>query len=96
MLDDVGLRCIATHRTWDALAHQTQQEIDFHHVLGCDFTAIGSLPGAWNGVGADGFAQFVRDSAPVIAKLKAAGIRFGYHNHAWEFAPGGGQPPHVL
>ena len=27
------------------------------------------------------------DAAPVIATLKAApGIRFGYHNHAFEFA----------
>ncbi|RYG56885.1 sugar phosphate isomerase/epimerase, partial [bacterium] len=28
---------------------------------------------------------FVTDAEPVIAKLKAAGIKFGYHNHAFEF-----------
>lgn len=86
MLDDNGLRCIATHRGWDGLADDTEQEIDFHKTLGCDFTAIGGIPGEYGTLGADGYAQFVRDSVPVIEKLKAAGIRFGYHNHAFEFA----------
>ena len=86
MLDGLGLACIATHRSWDALRSQTEQEIEFHKTLGCDFTAIGSLPGEYQALGAEGYAAFVRDSAPVIARLKAAGIRFGYHNHAFEFA----------
>ncbi len=85
MLDDNGLQCIATHRAWDALAHQTDAEIDFHKTLGCDFTAIGGLPREYGGAGADGYRRFLRDAAPTIAKLKAAGIRFGYHNHDAEF-----------
>ena len=85
MLDDNGLKCIATHRNWDALAQQTEQEIEFHHTLGCDFTAIGGIPHDYNANGAEGYAQFVRDAAPVVARLKEAGIRFGYHNHAFEF-----------
>src|SRR5579871_4685522 len=66
LLDDNGLRCIATHRNWDDLAQRTEAETAFHKALGCDFTAIGGLPGNY---GAQG----------------AAGIRFGYHNHAHEF-----------
>ena len=85
MLDDNGLKCIATHRSWDALAENTAQEIDFHHTLGCDFAAIGGLPGAYQSQGEAGFRAFLRDSAPIIARFKDAGIRFGYHNHAWEF-----------
>ncbi|MDF2440658.1 MAG: hypothetical protein JWN98_1642 [Abditibacteriota bacterium] len=85
MLDDNGLQCIATHRSWDDLAKKTSQEIDFHQALGCGFTAIGSLPGSYREQGADGYAQFVRDAAPVVAQLKESGIRFGYHNHAFEF-----------
>ncbi|MDQ3815537.1 MAG: sugar phosphate isomerase/epimerase [Armatimonadota bacterium] len=85
MLDDNGLKCIATHRGWDDLANKTQQEIDFHQALGCDFTAIGSLPGSYRENGAAGYEQFVRDAEPVIARLKEAGLRFGYHNHAFEF-----------
>lgn len=102
MLDDNGLKCIATHRNWDDLVNNTEAEIEFHRTLGCDFTAIGSIPGAWskepsaymhNGV--QGFANFVRDAQPTIEKLKAAGLRFAYHNHAFEFERAGfkeGQP----
>ena len=85
MLDDNGLRCIATHRSWDSLAHETEQEIAFHHTLGCEFAAIGSLPAPYADTGAAGYAAFTRDAAPVIARLRDAGIRFGYHNHAHEF-----------
>ncbi len=86
MLDDAGLSCIATHRDWYDLQERTAQEIEFHRTLGCDFTAIGSLPREYQAFGADSYAAFVRDALPVIAQLKAAGIRFGYHNHAFEFA----------
>jgi sugar phosphate isomerase/epimerase len=84
MLDDAGLRCIATHRGWEALAQQTEAEIAFHQELGCDFAAIGGIPQNYRD-GAAGFRRFVQDARPTIAKLKAAGIRFGYHNHAFEF-----------
>src|SRR5262249_25959652 len=48
-------------------------------------------PKSYLSAGAEGYARIVRDAAPVIEKLKRAGIRFGYHNHDWEFqrtAPG--------
>ncbi len=85
LLDAAGIRCIATHRDWDSLANETAREIDFHRVMGCNYVAIGGLPGRFNADGADGCRRFVGESAPVIARLKEAGIRFGYHNHAHEF-----------
>jgi len=86
VLDDLGLSCMATHRSWNALRDQTAREIEFHQTLGCGFVAIGSLPHEYQAQGADGYGAFVRDAVPVIAQLKSAGIRFGYHNHAFEFA----------
>lgn len=85
MLDDNGLRCIATHRNWEDLLHHTEAEIAFHRTLGCDYTAIGSLPGRYKEQGASGYRQFAQDAVPVVAALKAAGIRWGYHNHDFEF-----------
>lgn len=85
MLDDNGLRCVATHRSWESLAYETEREIAFHHTLGCGFAAIGSLPRPYAEAGASGYADWARDAAPVIARLQNAGIRFGYHNHAGEF-----------
>jgi sugar phosphate isomerase/epimerase len=84
MLDDLELRCVATHRPWESLRDETESEIAFHRTLGCDYTAIGGL---WSGYeqSADGYRRFLYDAAPVIAMLEAAGIRFGFHNHAHEF-----------
>ena len=85
MLDDHGLKCIATHRSWDRLAGATSEEIDLHHALGCDYTAIGGIPQSYGADHAEGYRRFLADSKPVIAALKAAGIRFGHHNHSHEF-----------
>ncbi len=57
MLDDNGLKCIATHRGWDSLAQDTPREMAFHHTLGCDFAAIGSLPQSLRGKGGGGLRR---------------------------------------
>ena len=91
MLDDNGIRCIATHRSWDDLANNTQAEIDFHGVLDCDYVAIGGIPQPYRSQGEQGYRDFLEAARPVIQQLKAGGLTFGYHNHAHEFeriAPG--------
>ncbi|HEX8551821.1 MAG TPA: sugar phosphate isomerase/epimerase [Abditibacteriaceae bacterium] len=99
LLDDNGLKCIATHRSWDDLANKTEQEIEFHQTLGCDYAAIGSLPGGFGTPGAEAYSGWARDAQPTIARLKEAGIGFGYHNHAFEFArvePGDSHNPQTF
>ena len=85
LLDDNGLKCIATHRSWEDLVYNTDREIEFHQTLGCDYTAIGGIPFSYGEYNAAGYREWVKVAAPVIARLKDAGIRFGYHNHAFEF-----------
>jgi len=85
LLDAHGLRCIATHRPWDRLLNNTNEEIEFHQVLGCDFTAIGGIPTDQYPNSYEGFRNFLRDAQPIISRLKEAGIRFGHHNHSHEF-----------
>lgn len=84
ILDANNLKCIATHRSWDQLSKDTDNEIEFHKTVGCDFTAIGGIPSPYKEEGADGYKRWIDDAAPVIARLKAGGVRFGYHNHAFE------------
>jgi sugar phosphate isomerase/epimerase len=84
LLDDHGLRCIATHRSWERLVTQTEAEIEFHKTLNCDFTAIGGLP-AVPSEDYETYRTFIREALPVMEKLGAEGIRFGHHNHAREF-----------
>jgi len=82
-LDANGLVCCATHRPWKRLVENLDEEIEFHQTLGCDYVAIG---GIWE-YGQDGAAyrRFMADAKPVIEGLKAANIKFGYHNHSHEF-----------
>lgn len=84
MLDDHGLKCIATHRPWERFLKATAEEIEFHQTLGCDFAAIGGLGGVY-AHSFEGYRQFLAEAKPVIAELKAAGIRFAHHNHSVEF-----------
>lgn len=85
MLDDNGLKCVATHRAWDQLQKNLSKEIDFHKTLGCPLAAIGGIPGKIYGETYDGFRRWLADARAVIAGLKAEGIQFGHHNHAGEF-----------
>jgi sugar phosphate isomerase/epimerase len=89
MLDDNGLRCVATHRSWNDLSTNTNAEIDFHSTLGCDYTAIGGIPSEYGAGGISGYRQWVADALPIAKKLNDAGIRFGYHNHEYEFEKAG-------
>ena len=86
MLDDNGLKCIATHRPWDALINDTQAEIEFHQIVGCDYAAIGGINGNTHEQSIPGYRQWLQDASKMIADLKGAGIRFGHHNHSKEFA----------
>jgi len=84
MLDDHGLKCIATHRSLAALLNNVNAEIEFHQVLGCDYAAFGGIPGE-DSTNPAAYRNFVADAAAVIPKYKAVGIRFGHHNHSHEF-----------
>jgi sugar phosphate isomerase/epimerase len=84
LLDKYGLRCCATHRPLKRLLGATDEEIAFHKALGCDYVAVGSTAGDY-GMEPSSYRRFLEDARPVIAAFSAAGIRFGFHNHALEF-----------
>lgn len=84
MLDDNGLRCIATHRPWERLRTDPQAEIDFHLALGTSYCAIGGIPTDYERSFA-GYRLWLEDARTVIDALSPAGIRFGHHNHSHEF-----------
>ena len=85
MLDDHKLQCIATHRSWDSLRDRLDEEIAFHKTLACDYCAIGTIPATTYAPTYDGYRRWLDDARPIIAGLKAEGIRFGHHNHSREF-----------
>ncbi len=89
MLDDHGLKCIATHRGWAQLAEAPEAEIEFHRTLGCDYAAIGGMAPEYRQAKAAGYRKFIEESRPILRQFKEAGIVFGYHNHAHEFERAG-------
>lgn len=83
-LDEFGLKCVATHRPWKRLKNETDAEIAFHQALGCDYAGLGSTHADFGYEPTD-YRRFLDEAMPVIEAFKAAGIRFGVHNHAAEF-----------
>jgi sugar phosphate isomerase/epimerase len=105
-MEAAGLRCVSGHYSWNDLAPALDQIIDFHKQLGAHYI-ICSFPGfkdpsrlkdhsfanqvrsfnlddwRWNA------EQFNR----VGAKVKQAGLMFGYHNHTMEFGQQQGVVP---
>lgn len=91
IMDGEGLRICATHEPSPVILDETDKVIDRLKKLGCSFTAYPAP------VGIDLTDQvqldnLVRKLDVAGAKLRAAGLTLGYHNHAWEFVKFRGRP----
>jgi sugar phosphate isomerase/epimerase len=87
VLTDTGLKPIGSHAGIDRLTGHLDEEIAFHKVIGteyfvCPYYDMKTKEDALE------LAEILK---PVIAKLKDAGFKFAYHNHAHEFAVSGGE-----
>ena len=95
-LDDCGLRAIAAHTPYTAFVERAEEVCAELKGLGCDFAVVPSLPQEFRTDEAllrEAAANFNRWGA--IAR--DAGLRFAYHNHAFEFAPlANGTPYDIL
>lgn len=85
-LDDYGLRAISAHVPFTGLEADPQQVLGDLQTLGCQFAVVPSLPKERR-ADAGGVGQ-VADTFNRWGELcRARGMRFGYHNHAFEFEP---------
>lgn len=93
LLDDLGLKVAGTHTGLKTLlGDELQRTIEFNQALGNRYLIVPSLPPerrasrqAWLDT-----AQLFND---LSAKVKASGMRVGYHNHGVEFQPLDGETP---
>lgn len=83
VLDGEGLKCAATHIKFDEMRDEIERVVDEHKILGCEYPAIGGMPGEYRKDEA-GIHRFAKDASEVAARLKEHGMTFGYHNHSWE------------
>ncbi len=80
--DGEGLTICATHIAYEQMRDDPQAVIEEHNILGCNYPAIGGLPGEYRT--AEGYARFAREASEVAARLAEGGMTFAYHNHSFE------------
>ncbi|MDQ1451539.1 MAG: hypothetical protein QOK38_1405, partial [Acidobacteriaceae bacterium] len=98
---DAGLRCVSVHYPWSQLSTGLDAILEFHKVLGAEYIVCAS-PGHKTPPAAGAERTFTLEDwrwnaeqfNQAAAKVKAAGFRFGYHNHTPEFVVVDGVTPY--
>jgi len=83
ILDGEGLKCCATHVSYEGMRDELDRTVEHHQTLDCQLAGIGGLPGEYHG-SAEGFARFAKEASGVGQKLAEHGLTFIYHNHSFE------------
>ncbi len=81
--DKLGLKIVLTHSDINRILYDTENLIEEHSIMGCDYIGLGSLPEKYRDP--DWFTYFVEDFREPLKKIAAAGKLFMYHNHNFEF-----------
>ncbi len=81
-----GLTAVSAHTGYDAMKKDTAGIIRDAKILGVQFVIIPSLPHS-KGFTEEDARRFAADFNIFGAACKAAGLRFGYHPHGFEFTP---------
>ena len=98
---DAGLHCVSAHYPSDQLSTKLDEIIAFHKALGaeyiiCAYPGHNSPPakGAERTFSLEDWRWNAEQFNHYGAKVKAAGLRFGYHNHTPEFVVVDGVTPY--
>ena len=83
-VDELDMPILCTHRPFAEITERTDECIKFHKEIGCNVIGIGSMPNEYKG-SYDALKAFARDISEANKKIIDAGLRFAYHNHAFEF-----------
>ena len=86
LLSESALQPVAAHVGIEALRADLDAVADRHLALGCDRVIVPWLPEAERRTGDDA-RRFASELNDISRRFSDRGIRFGYHNHAFEFAP---------
>lgn len=88
-MDAAGLRCTSTHHPLGLLLQHEDEYIEFAHTVGMQYIVSPSPrkkdPSASGPMTLDDWKWSFGEYNRIGEKVKAAGMRFGYHNHTPEF-----------
>jgi len=100
-MQQAGMRCVSSHYGHDALSTQFEETLAFGKELGLEYIVCSS-PGRKNPPTTKGAAMTMEDwrwNAEEFnkfgKKIKAAGMKFAYHNHVEEFHAIDGVVPYI-
>lgn len=79
-----GLRIVLTHNPEGDFLQHLDALIERHQLFGCRYAGLGYLPDRYHSP--DWLPRFAVDFGPAAERLRAAGMKLMYHNHAFEFA----------
>ncbi len=96
--DEAGLGIVLTHSDVNRILNDTDRLIEEHNILGCDHIGLGAMPDKYRTP--EWIRYFVEDFKEPAKKIAAAGKRFMYHNHNFEFQkisiPGYEKPVRII
>ncbi len=84
--DETGMPIVCTHSPLDRIINDTDALIAEHKIFGAHVIGLGGMPGEYRGSLA-ALENFFKVMEEPVKKIEAAGFRFGYHNHHFEFDP---------
>ena len=80
--EEALLPITCTHSPFDRIINDTDALINDHKTYGCPTIGLGYMPNEYHGERIHEFIEAIREP---LKKIKAAGLNFAYHNHAFEF-----------
>ena len=83
-LDENNLSVCATHVSFDRIVNDTDKLIEEHKLWNCKYIGLGSMDNQYRKDKAS-CDEFINKIRPAAEKIKAAGLKFLYHNHRFEF-----------
>ena len=83
LCDANGLKIVLTHNPEADFLQNTDALIEKHQVYGCKYIGLGYLPERYHNP--DFLPYFAEDFGRPAEKIRDAGMKMMYHNHAFEF-----------
>jgi sugar phosphate isomerase/epimerase len=86
LLDEAGLAPVASHESMDALRADPDAVAERLRRVGCPRVVVPAMPEA-DRASVESVRAFAAEMGRLAAALGGHGLRLGYHNHDFEFAP---------
>ena len=84
--EEAGLPITCTHSSFDRIVNDTDALIKEHIIYNCPVIGIGAMPLEYR-TDLNTAREFIKTVSEPIKRIRAAGLSFAYHNHAFEFDP---------